>query len=194
MNPMCVCVICVLCLVMFNSWQPHGLRGSPVHRIFQARIVEWVVISYSRGSSQPKYLCFLCLLHQQADSLPLAPPGNLISLMVNIKFYFLQNVLNYEILFNIILKQLPYLINFAFKCCRPFIVNFKGNFTWCMLSHSVVSDSLRPHVLQPARVLCPWEFSRQEYWSGLPCPPSEVSILKDILLDSRVLIKLRLWG
>ena len=22
-----------------------------------------------------------------------------------------------------------------------------------------------------ARLLCPWGFSRQEYWSGLPCPP-----------------------
>ena len=27
------------------------------------------------------------------------------------------------------------------------------------------------HGLQPARLLCPWRFSRQEYWSGLPCPP-----------------------
>ena len=36
---------------------------------------------------------------------------------------------------------------------------------------SFVSDSLRPHGLQHARFLCPWEFSRQEYWSGLPCPP-----------------------
>ena len=26
--------------------------------------------------------------------------------------------------------------------------------------------------LQPARLLCPWGFSRQEYWSGLLCPPS----------------------
>ena len=24
--------------------------------------------------------------------------------------------------------------------------------------------------LYPARLLCPWGFSRQEYWSGLPCP------------------------
>ena len=32
-------------------------------------------------------------------------------------------------------------------------------------------DSLRPHGLQPARLLCPWGLSRQEYWSGLPCPP-----------------------
>ena len=38
----------------------------------------------------------------------------------------------------------------------------------CVLSHSVVSDSLRPHGLQPARLLCPWRFSRQEYWSELP--------------------------
>ena len=40
-----------------------------------------------------------------------------------------------------------------------------------VLSRSVVSDSLRPHELQPTRLLCPWGFSRQEYWSGLPCPP-----------------------
>ena len=30
------------------------------------------------------------------------------------------------------------------------------------LNCSVVSDSLRPHGLQPTRLLCPWEFSRQE--------------------------------
>ena len=26
--------------------------------------------------------------------------------------------------------------------------------------------------MDPARLLCPWGFSRQEYWSGLPCPPA----------------------
>ena len=31
-----------------------------------------------------------------------------------------------------------------------------------------VSDSLQRHGLWPARLLCPWEFSRQEYFSGLP--------------------------
>ena len=36
---------------------------------------------------------------------------------------------------------------------------------------SVVSNSLQPHGLQPARLLCSWGFSRQEYCSGLPCPP-----------------------
>ena len=38
------------------------------------------------------------------------------------------------------------------------------------VSHSVVSDSLQPHGLQPTRLFCPWGFSRQFYWSGLPCP------------------------
>ena len=33
-----------------------------------------------------------------------------------------------------------------------------------------MSNSLQHHGLQTARHLCPWEF-RQEYWSGLPCPP-----------------------
>ena len=37
-------------------------------------------------------------------------------------------------------------------------------------SLSVVSDSLWLHGLERARLLCPWGFSRQEYWSGLPCP------------------------
>ena len=34
-----------------------------------------------------------------------------------------------------------------------------------VLSHSVMSDSLRPH--GPTRFLCPRGFSRQEYWSEL---------------------------
>ena len=40
-----------------------------------------------------------------------------------------------------------------------------------MLSLSAVFDFLRPHGMQPASLLGPWRFSRQEYWSGLPCPP-----------------------
>ena len=43
------------------------------------------------------------------------------------------------------------------------------------LSRSV-SDSLQPCGLKPSRLLCPWGFSRQEYWSGLPClPPGDLS-------------------
>ena len=43
--------------------------GSSLHGVFQARILEWVAISFSRGSSRLRNL-----LHWQAGS-PLAPPG-----------------------------------------------------------------------------------------------------------------------
>ena len=44
-----------------------------------------------------------------------------------------------------------------------------------VLSCSVVSDSLQPHGLYPAKHLCPWGFFRQEYWSGWPClPPGDL--------------------
>ena len=43
-----------------------------VHGISQARILEWVAISFSRGSFQPGD--WNCLLYCQAGSLPLSPP------------------------------------------------------------------------------------------------------------------------
>ena len=46
-----------------------------------------------------------------------------------------------------------------------------------VLGHSVVSESLWPHELEHSRFLCPWRFSRQEYWSGLSCPlPGDLPI------------------
>ena len=46
-----------------------------------------------------------------------------------------------------------------------------GKFPICVLSCSVMYDSLQPCGLWPTRLLYPWGFSRQEYWSGFPCPP-----------------------
>ena len=40
-----------------------------------------------------------------------------------------------------------------------------------VLSHSAMSYSSGTHGQQPDRLFCPWGFSRQEYWSALPCPP-----------------------
>ena len=47
--------MCVSRSVVSDSLWPHGLQpsSSSVHGIFQARILEWVAISFSRGSSQP---------------------------------------------------------------------------------------------------------------------------------------------
>ena len=38
-------------------------------------------------------------------------------------------------------------------------------------SHFSRIHVVQPHGLQPARFPCPWGFSRQEYWRGLPYPP-----------------------
>ena len=52
---------------------PWNLIGSSIHGIFQARVLEWVAISFSRGSSRPRdrtwvsriaSRCFYCLSQQ----------------------------------------------------------------------------------------------------------------------------------
>ena len=50
------------------------------------------------------------------------------------------------------------------------LLNLRG--VSSVLSCPVVPDSLRPYALYTARLLCLWGFSRQEYCSGLPCPPA----------------------
>ena len=51
----------------------------------------------------------------------------------------------------------PCLFNLCSECCAA------------ELSRSVMPYSLQSHGLYPTRLICPWGFSRQEYWSGLPC-------------------------
>ena len=88
--------------------------GSSAHGILQARTLEWVAISSSRGSSRPRDRTRLLsrLLHCQAGPSPLALPSS------------------------------------GRPSSRP-----------CeRVSRSVVSDSLRPLRLWPARLLCPWDF------------------------------------
>ena len=38
------------------------------------------------------------------------------------------------------------------------------------VSHSVVSNFLQPPLTVATGLLCSWDFSRQEYWNGLPFP------------------------
>ena len=57
-----------------------SLSGSSVHGILQARILEWVAVSSSRGSSQRWNPCLLCLLHWQVSSSALVPPQPVYSL------------------------------------------------------------------------------------------------------------------
>ena len=88
----CVCVSVCLCVLLFYS-QPTlcdpidcSPAESSVHGILQARILEWVAMPFSRGSScQGSNLHLLHLLHWQAGFLPLAPPGKPIWLTMDQK-------------------------------------------------------------------------------------------------------------
>ena len=84
----CVCVLSQTCPTLCDPMDC-SLPGSSVHKILQARMLEWVAISFSTGSSRPKGWThvFLCLLHWQVGSLPLAPPGKPILVSYNINIH-----------------------------------------------------------------------------------------------------------
>ena len=63
------------CLTLCNlmDCSPPGFSA---HRILQARILEWVSMPSSKGSSRPRDRTWVrCHLLWQAGSLPLVPPG-----------------------------------------------------------------------------------------------------------------------
>ena len=66
-----------------------SLTGSSVHGTLQARILEWVAVSSSRGSSPSRDWTWVSyLVHWQAGSLPLAPHGKPYDTVLHIKFIF----------------------------------------------------------------------------------------------------------
>ena len=74
-------------LVLLNFLSPYEVKVAQlcttlcdlmdciVHRILQARILEWVAVPFSRGSSLPRDQSRSPVL--QADSLPAEPPGSI---------------------------------------------------------------------------------------------------------------------
>ena len=73
----CLSILTWLCLVLNHvqlcNPMDYSPSGSSVHGILQARILEWVAMHSSRGSSQPKIKLRSPAL--QADSLLSEPPG-----------------------------------------------------------------------------------------------------------------------
>ena len=63
-NYPCMCSAAQSSLTLCNPMDC-SLPGFSVHEIFQARILEWVAISISRGSSQPRdRICISCIDRQ----------------------------------------------------------------------------------------------------------------------------------
>ena len=66
-----------VCSVMSNSFQPHViLPGFSVHGLFQARILEWIAIPFSRGSSWPRDQTHISCISCTGRSLSFHHQGN----------------------------------------------------------------------------------------------------------------------
>ena len=95
--------------------------GYSVHRILQARILEWVAISFSRGSSQPRDQTQVS--HLQEDSLPAEPPrkpkNTGVGSLSLLQWIFLTQELNQGLLH---CRQIVYLPNYQGnpKTCKVF--------------------------------------------------------------------------
>ena len=64
---------------MSDSFRPLGIQPARLlcQWDFSGKNTEWIAISYPRGSTQGVNPLLLCLLHRQADSLPLVPSEKL---------------------------------------------------------------------------------------------------------------------
>ena len=70
---MCVCLVAKSCLTLCDPMD-YSLPDSSVLGISQTKRLEWVAISFSRGSAQPRnWTCISCIA---VDSLPLSHWGN----------------------------------------------------------------------------------------------------------------------
>ena len=82
------------CVQLFVTPWTVAYQAPPVHGILQARILEWVAISFSRGivPTQGSNPCLLCLLLWQADSLPLCHLGSPIYIYIYeiMKIFFIS--------------------------------------------------------------------------------------------------------
>ena len=115
--------------------------GSPIHGISQARILEWVALSFSRGSSWPRNRTHISCTAGE--------------------FFITESLGKPLTLFFLVLPL---------YCYQPISLHPRAH----MLSHVIPWTSARQTPLS-------MDFSRQEYWSGLPFPsPGPYSLLRPI--------------
>ena len=86
--------------------------------------------------------------------LTLPPDSFTLHHRLTVPLYGLLSIHAYPCISSLCVYKFPLLISIPVTALGPTLM------TWCM----------RLHGLYPTRLLCPWRFSSQEYWSGLPCP------------------------
>ena len=129
--------------------------GSSAHGISQARILEWVAISFTRGSSWPRDQTNISCI---AGGLFItAPPG--------------KHLIN--------INPATYSDDFFFI----FFLQASLIVVWIINSFAWARAYVLSHFSRVQLFVTPWTvacqaplsmgFSRQEYWNSLPCPPPE---------------------
>ena len=70
-----LCMYALVAQLCPTLWNPmnYSLQGSPVHGILQARILEWITIPFSRGSSRTRDQTLVSCI--TGRFLPSEPPG-----------------------------------------------------------------------------------------------------------------------
>jgi len=133
--------------------------GSSVHGISQARILEWIAISFSRGSSRPRdQTCISCLAGRFFTT-------ELLLLLSRFSCVWLCATPWTAA------HQAPPSLGFSRQehwsgLPLPSPMHESEKWKW---SRSVVSDSSRPRGLQPTRLLHPWDFPGKSTGVGCHC-------------------------
>ena len=123
-----------------------SLPCSSIQRILQARILEWVAISFSRASSWPKYQTWVS--HITVDTLPFEPPGKPYLREFNCpEFYFIFQMI-YFIFLNFILFN--YKILYWFCHISKWICH-----RYTCVPHPEPSSLLPPHTIPLGRPRAP---------------------------------------
>ena len=163
-------VWCVSRSVVSDSlWFPWTVAS--VHKICQARILEWVAVPLSMGSSWPGIKPRCPTL--QADSLPSEPSGKPTTAAA--KSLQLCPTLCDPIDGP---HQAPLSLGFSRQehwSELPFPCPMHESEKW-KWSRSVVSNSSWPHGLQPTRLLRPWDFPGKSTGVGCHCLLSQGSL------------------
>ena len=138
-----VCICMLSHSVVSDSLQPRRLYlpGSSVHGISQARILEWVAISYSRESSWPRdcpwISCVSCIDRWILSLCHVGSPPP-------------PHIVEVQLIYNVVLVSSVQQ--------SDLVICERSELKWQLLSH--VRLFANPWTIQSM------EFSRPEYWSG----------------------------